>query len=451
MDSNREPVWPRPLYSELSRLAWPICVSMLSYSAMTVADTLFVGAIGPSALAGVGLAGALAFALLCFGIGLLRGIKVVVSQAVGAGKSEQVNEIAGAGLLLAALMGPIVVGLAQLVVLVVPMLSTNVEASLHGTEYFQIRMWGAPLVYVFCSTRETSYGLGNSRAPMIASLVANLVNIALDYLFIVELDYGTSGAAWATVLATGLEAGLLLFLTKAPGLRSLARGRRWLGAVLRMGVATGGQFAIEVGAFTFLTVLVAAMSETEMASHQVALSVIQLSTLPILAISEAASVMAGQAVGASRDRLVLSVARYALGAALVYALACTLVLSIGAGRIASLFGEDAAVRATATTLLHLAIAFLLSRAFNVVARGVLRGTGDVRVPALICILVSWLVLPPLTWFFGHYLELGAIGAWIGLTCETVVIAAILWWRLMRGGWHENAAKSRSAIEDAAAL
>ena len=60
---------------------------MLSYSIMTLVDTLFVGRLGASALAGVGLGGVAAFTVLCFGFGLLRGVKILVSQAVGAGRT----------------------------------------------------------------------------------------------------------------------------------------------------------------------------------------------------------------------------------------------------------------------------------------------------------------------------------------------------------------------------
>ena len=69
----------------LLRLAWPITVSMVSFSTMTLASTAFVAQIGSDELAGVGLAGVVGFTLVCFGIGLLRGAKTLVSQAVGAG------------------------------------------------------------------------------------------------------------------------------------------------------------------------------------------------------------------------------------------------------------------------------------------------------------------------------------------------------------------------------
>ena len=68
---------------ELVRLAWPITVSMVSFSMMTLTSTAFVAHVGADELAGVGLAGVVGFALVCFGIGLLRGAKTLVSQAVG--------------------------------------------------------------------------------------------------------------------------------------------------------------------------------------------------------------------------------------------------------------------------------------------------------------------------------------------------------------------------------
>src|SRR5437016_10840883 len=86
---------------ELVRLAWPITVSMLSYSTMTLASTAFVAHVGADELAGVGLAGVVGFALVCFGIGLLRGAKTLVSQAVGAGRRDRIPELLGASLVLA--------------------------------------------------------------------------------------------------------------------------------------------------------------------------------------------------------------------------------------------------------------------------------------------------------------------------------------------------------------
>src|SRR5262249_23201882 len=89
----------------LLRLAWPITISMVSFSTMTLASTPFVAHVGADELAGVGLAGVIGFSLVCFGIGLLRGAKTLVSQAVGANRRDRIPELFAAALGLAVALG----------------------------------------------------------------------------------------------------------------------------------------------------------------------------------------------------------------------------------------------------------------------------------------------------------------------------------------------------------
>ena len=93
----------------------------------------------------------------------------------------------------------------------------------------------------------------------------------------------------------------------------------------------------------------------------------------------------------------------------------------------------------------MAAAFQVADAANVVARGVLRGTGDVRYPAVIGILSAWLLTPPLCWLLGHQMGLGAFGGWIGLSAEIMAAASLFWWRLVRRGWQQSAARSRADL------
>ena len=112
-ESQREKLrWKHKPIPELVRLAWPIAVSMLSYSVMTLVSTLFVGRLGANALAGVGLGGVAAFGLIVFGFGLLRSVKVVVSQATGAGRRGDLAVYVAAAVGLAVVLG--VAGIDQL-------------------------------------------------------------------------------------------------------------------------------------------------------------------------------------------------------------------------------------------------------------------------------------------------------------------------------------------------
>src|SRR2546430_17521273 len=87
----------RPL-TELRRISGPIAVSTLSYSVMTLVDTILVGHVGRAPLAGVGLAGVASFLLLSFSIGMFRAANTLVAQAVGAQRAAGRYATAGAGL-----------------------------------------------------------------------------------------------------------------------------------------------------------------------------------------------------------------------------------------------------------------------------------------------------------------------------------------------------------------
>jgi MATE family multidrug resistance protein len=433
--------------AELYRLGWPIAVSMLSYSAMTLVDTIFVGRLGAAALAGVGMGGVVSFALVVFSIGLLRAVKVLVSQSLGAGRGDRAFDYLAAGLSVALVLGVVTAAVGQLVALVLPAVAASEEAGRTAATFLSVRILGAPLLLVYVAMRETLYGLGETRAPMVASIAANLCNIVLAYLFIFHLEIGVAGVAWATVTSHAVEAGTLLALRGRVLLPALRRGREHLRAVWRVGMPNGLQFLIEVGAFTLLTLLIAAMSEADMAAHQIALQAIHFSFLPALALGEAGSVLAGQAVGANRDDLVLGVARHAMLLAGIYTALCTAVLALGAPLIARLFTDDAHVLAAAIPLLYVAAAFQVADAANVVARGVLRGAGDVRYPAVVGVLAAWSLTPPLCWLLGHRLGLGAFGGWLGLSAEILATAGLFWWRLARSGWRGSAMRSRQALED----
>ena len=169
--------------------------------------------------------------------------------------------------------------------------------------------------------------------------------------------------------------------------------------------------------------------------------------MPALAIGEAASVLVGRAVGANEDALVRMLAKKSMAIASVYTGACALVFVFGASLIASAFTHDPAVRAMTVKLLWVAAAFQVIDGGNGIARAVLRGTGDVRYPAVIAVATSWLCLPPLTWFLGERLGLGALGGWLGLFAEIVVGTSILWWRLLAEHWRPWAARSRRELRD----
>ncbi|MBA3465326.1 MAG: MATE family efflux transporter [Deltaproteobacteria bacterium] len=441
--------WTERPGRELVKLAWPITISMVSFSAMTLVSTAFVAHVGSDELAGVGLAGVVGFALVCFGIGLLRGAKTLVSQAVGANRKDKIPELLGAALALALVLGAFATLAGHLIAPLLVSLSASPRAGEFAAEYLAIRSLGAPLVLVYAALREASYGVGDSRTPMHASLAGNAVNIALDCVLILGLGWGVQGAAIATIAGNITETAVLAWPMRAQ-LRSLVWRPAAFRAVWAQGVPNGLQFIMEVGSFLILTVLVARMSAVDGAAHQMVLHLVNVSFLPAHALAEAAAVLVGQAVGAGKDGLVPKVARRALAIGAGYAGVCCVVYAILGGVIATAMSSgDAALAERATMLVYVSLAFLVADAANVIARGVLRGASDVRYAAVVGIATSWFTTPPLAYLFGVMMGLGAVGGWIGLAVEIVVGAALFWLRVWRGGWRPAAAAARREMAGSA--
>lgn len=439
---------------ELVRLAWPITVSMLSFSMMSLVDALIVGHLGAAALAGVGFGTVTTFMLLCFPLGILRAAKTLVSQAIGAGRPGDAVFHRGAVLATALVSGLLAILVVFLAMPLVPAL-VSAEAVGAATGYLGIRVLGAPAVLVYRALRETLYAEGDTRTPMVATVAANVVNAALALVLVRVFGLGVEGAAAATVVAHALEAGVLVVAQYRRGKLAAMPRREDLRALWRLGLPSGAQYVLEVGSFFLLTLMLQGISHVEAAAHQVALQVNHVAFLPAFALSEAASVLVGQAVGAGRDDLVSAIARRTVALAAAWTGTCAVVLVVFARFVASAFVSTddvsaAALVTAAVPLMWIQGVFLVFDAFNVVARGVLGGTGDVRYSAVVGICTAWAMTPPLTWLLGVRAGFGAAGGWIGLCLEIMIGATILRRRVQTGGWRAAAEESRRRLATQAA-
>lgn len=462
--------WSARPFAELVRLAWPIAVATLSFTVMTLVDTLIVARLGTAELAGVGLGGTALFFLFCFSFGLLQGAKVLVSQAIGAGRRDEVLRHVAVAIAAALLLGVATVAVAELLAQVVAAMAATDAAGRAARTYMRVRALGAPIVFVQVALREVLQAQGNSRAPMAAALAGNVVNLPLALFFVFGLHLGVAGAAAATLVAHAVEAAVVIqvqrrfggfgllpagTLERARGPSRLAASLLLLRAVkrrafsashwrqlLRVGLPTGLQFLLEVGSFATLTLAVATFSEVDMAAHQIALQLVHFSFMPCVALGEAASVLVGQAVGADRDDLVRHVGRRTASLAVAYAGLCSFLFLLAGRFIADQFLADQAVVALAARLLFVAGLFGCFDALNIVGRCVLRGTGDVRFAAAVGVTVAWGCTPTLAWGLGHGLGMGALGGWIGIAAEVLVTAVLFGIRVERRGWVRAAAAAR---------
>lgn len=414
---------------------------------MTAVDTLFIGHLGPAALAGVAIGSTATFTLLCFGMGLLRSTHITISQAVGAGQKRRVLAYLGAGLLVAVGLGLIIAILGQLVAACSSTFTASAQSAEYAASYIRVRVLGAPLVLAELAISGARYGAGDSRSSMIAVLSANAVNVVLVAWFSLGLHAGVAGVAAATVLSQVVEVYVLYRRQRGEGFGLSAWSSADIRVLIRTGVPLGIERFFDVSAFGLMILLMARMGDHELAAHQVAHQALLFGFMPIMAIGDASTVLIGQAAGAGSLRTVLRVQRAQLAAGLCYsALCCVTYLAI-APLFAAQFTEDAQVIARAAQLLHIAAIFVWLWPFYSTGQSTLRAIGDVKAASLITVIAAWGCTPLLAAWLGIGLGLGARGGYIGLGIEICLGALAFWWRIhgAGGAWVRNLRRFRAEL------
>ncbi len=414
----------------LLTLAWPIVISMLSVSTMTLTNMLFVSRLGPAAITAVGLGGILLFSLWCFPMGLLRAVKILISRAEGAKKRELFAPYTAAGLQIAVGLGLVVMALGWGIA---PWLSrlteTETSGELAGT-FLSTRLLASVPFLCLIVIQEVRQGQGDSRTAMFTTLFGNLTNIALDYVFVIRMNWGVAGAAWASNTALTLEtlalAGIHAWRSGISFIPGRKEHRR---EIWRLGIPTGIQFGLEVTSFGLLVLILSSFSEQHAAAHQIAIQVLHFCFLPAMALGEAGSVLVGQAYGSGRPDLTLPISKMTLKVAMGYAFLCGVILLAGRTWIVGAFTSEVALFTLTLRLFWIVPVFQVFDAANVVGRALLRGAGDVRFVAVAGILTAWVCTPPMAYLLGHRLGYGVYGAWVGLSAEVLIVTLILWRRL----------------------
>lgn len=195
-------------------IAWPIVISNASVPLLGLADTFVIGNQGDAALLGAIALGAIVFSFIYWGFGFLRmGTTGLVAQANGAGNEMEVRAALFRALLIACVVGVF------LILLQWP-LRWGAFALLEGSAavedgaitYFSIRIWGAPATLASYAILGFFIGLQDSRTALVLQLFLNIMNIALDILFVMGFDWGVAGVAFGTLIAEVSVAVLGLFI-----------------------------------------------------------------------------------------------------------------------------------------------------------------------------------------------------------------------------------------------
>ena len=443
---------------ELVELAWPIAAGMLGETALGLCDTALVGALGPAALAGVGVATAILFLGYALMFGLMRGVKVRAAYAVGEGRPQDAIRYAEAGAAMGLAAGVAIFALSRDVSGVLAWLGVAPSMIPYARDFVAARTFGAIGTCVGAALIQYLQGVGDSRSPMIVGLAGNVVNASLAYTLIHGKfglpALGVRGAGYATAATEVLELVVLVWVVRqraASAKRPTLARKDALREVATLGVPTGMHFVLEAMAFTAFTTILGGMRPEEMAAHQIALNVIRASFLPGVAVSEAASVLVARSLGRHRLDEADRVTRSSLALAVGFMSLCGVGFALFGGQLARGFTSDPLVVSMTRRLLLVAAVFQALDAVNMVLRGALRGAKDVRWVAIVGTTVVWIAVPGSALVLGRMAGLGALGGWLGFILETTFASALLWRRWSRGAWRARYGEAVVEKEEAAPM
>ena len=425
----------RPMF----KLAWPVVLAEIGWMMMGVVDTIMVGRVSAEAIGGVGIGSVLHFAVAVFGMGVLLGLDPLVSQAFGGGLFAECHRWLLHGVYLSfGLLVPLT--LVQL--LFFPLLPAwgIHPAVLHQTvPYLKALLWGLLPLLLYSAFRRYLQAMNQVKPILFTMISANLVNAFSNWVLIYgnmgAPAMGTEGAGWSTTLSRVYMMSVLMIaivwherreqtgLWKTP----LKLEHTCLRRLLSIGCPAAMQTVLEVGVFAAATALAGRLTPVALAAHQIALQIASLTFMVPLGMASAGAVRVGQALGGHNPVAAARAGWMALllGAGFMGLAGMTLV-SVPAS-IMRVFTVDAHVVSLGTSLLLLAAVFQMFDGIQVVATGILRGTGDTRTPMICNFIGHWLIGLPVGYAFCFLMAWGVLGLWIGLSAGLILVGVVLLW------------------------
>lgn len=356
------------------RFALPVFLGLLLQQLYNTADTIIVGNFeSEDAMSAVGATAVLTMAFLAFANGFSAGAGVIVAQLFGAKKDDELRKNACTSILLMLGMGVVCTGIALLInrLMLQYVLKTPADLLEMAIVYFRVYALGLIFQFGYNIVAAVLRGVGDSQATMYFLLIAAIINVALDIVFVAVLHLGVLGAALATDISQAgcCIAGFIYMVKRYPifrwEIKELTFQWKLAWNALKMGFPMAlQQFIVAVG-FVFLQRAVNGYGKYMTASFTVAMRVETYIQLPASSLQVTQATYTGQNLGAERIDRVSKGAKQTFFMSEIITIVLSVLVFIFAAQIATVFNltDDAIaycvahIRATALLLPILAAYF----------------------------------------------------------------------------------------------
>jgi multidrug resistance protein, MATE family len=421
-------------------LAYPVMLSNLGHVLIGVGDNIMVGHVGATELAAAGLANVIFNVLMLFGIGVSYAITPLVAAADGERNDQSIIETLRHGLAINFVNGIVLVGVVLAGQNLLNHLDQPPEVVALAIPYLSIITFSLIPMLIFQSFKQFAEGLSNTKLSLIIIILANVVNIVMNYILIYGHAgfpaMGLNGAGWATLMSRiFMAAAIALYIYHSPVFKKYRLGfsignyaKSIFNKMLHIGIPAGVQFIFEVAAFDFSLVMMGWLGAKTQAAHQIAINLATLSYMTTAGLAAAATIRVSYFLG-KKDIKNLRLASYTLlGMALVMMTACAFVFVFGRNILPGFYVEDSEVLSVASSLLIVAGLFQLSDGTQVVCIAALRGLHDVKIPSVLIFISYWIIGLPLGYWLTFILGYGPLGIWLGLFIGLTLTAIAMFLR-----------------------
>lgn len=436
----------------------PMVVSHACETLLIFIDRLFLSRIGPEPMNAALAGGLSSFMLMTFFVGLLGYTTALVSQYLGAGRKHHCGVVVTQAALLVVPATLIVLSCRPLVHWLFGLMDISPLQREQQQMYFDILLYGTPLVLLRTTLSGFFSGIGRTRIVMISAMVAMIVNAGSNYVLIFgHLGFpalGLRGAAYGTLFGSFCALMVLLaaYLKRSNRREfALAHGRNFepttMKKLLRYGSPAGVEMFLNLFAFTLIVLIFHSHGTVTATAVTIVFNWDLLSFVPLLGLQIGVVSLVGRYMGAGRPDIAEQAAWSGLKMGWIYSSMILLLFVSFPQQLVELFTPReyselfAAAAPLAADMLRLAALYVLADATIVVFIGTLRGAGDTLWAMGLSVVMHWLMVP-IVFILLVVLNLSPITAWLAFVLFFLISSGLFYLRFRYGPW-----KSLAVISD----
>lgn len=431
------------------QLAAPVMLGMLGHTFVSFVDNIMVGQMGTAELAAVSLGNSFMFIAMSIGIGFSTAITPLVAEADSANDFDKGKSAFKHGLFLCTVLGILLFLLVFFAKPLMYLMKQPIEVVELAIPYLDLVAFSLIPLIIFQGFKQFSDGLSLTKYPMYATILANLINVGLNYLLIFGKfgfpEMGIIGAAYGTLVSRIIMVIYLWWLLKGrakskdyvTNIKFFVLDKLMLKKIIGLGTPSAMQMFFEVAIFTAAIWLSGLLGKNPQAANQVALNLSSMTFMVAMGLSVASMIRVGNQKGLHQylelRRIAVSLFLMGFIFAVIFA-SLFLIFNQFLPRLyvdfddAVNFKDNMEVVTIASQLLIAAAVFQISDSLQVVVLGALRGLQDVKIPTIITFISYWLIGFPISWYFGKENAYGSFGIWLGLLAGLTSAAILLFIR-----------------------